>query len=178
MRRSSRKTRENNALRSIDYLGLVSPSQPLNYQFSSALFPTPNDALDAAITDVCVIHPGKGEQPPKGFQMVSLSVGGREANTNSGAFYSSKIFIGFRRRKESGRKDHITQLSVVYRSFEAVPEGFEIISTSANGHSANLNSMGVDTFLVVQREDPSNFGISTAPMIVDISLMFASKGEK
>src|SRR3546814_19677661 len=99
MRRSSRKTRENNALRSIDYLGLVSPSQPLNYQFSSALFPTPNAALDAAITDVCVIHPGKGEQPPKGFQMVSLRVGGREANTNSGAFYSSKIFIRSEERR-------------------------------------------------------------------------------
>jgi hypothetical protein len=140
-------------------------TKPLTYQFSSALFASPNDALEAVITDVCVVLPSKEETLPEGYEMVRVSVGGTNANTNSGAFYSPKIFIGFRRRKASQRKDHITKVSVVYKTFESAPEDFEM----------NLNPLGIDAFLVVQREDQYAFGVSTAPSIV---LVFANKGEK
>lgn len=85
------------------------------------------------INGLCLLYPETGESPPQDFTVVQLTVGGSDADLNTGG---EPTYLAFTR----GEQSPIVDLALFNETREHVkPKGFTVLELSPAGRNANLN---------------------------------------
>ncbi|XP_071480553.1 C-myc promoter-binding protein-like [Diadema antillarum] len=155
--------------------GLTKTSRPLEEEIQSEGPRKPPKNL-APITDVAIIIKSQGEKVPPGFTCVETTPSGLAADLNHGSIASPSIFLCVKRGYD---KPPLTDIGILYEGKERVMPGCEIVSSTPDGHPANVsNRIGVNnqrayiTFRRASESAPHN-----ALAVVDICVILMNKNE-
>ncbi|XP_059175124.1 C-myc promoter-binding protein-like isoform X1 [Physella acuta] len=142
-------------------------------EFSNEAITKPTSRLDP-ITDITVINRSLGEKVPKGFECIEQTPTGYPANLNHGSIRCPDMFICYRRGRD---KPPLKDLGILYEGKERVMDGCEIVSTTMEGHPANVNNSNSSrTYVTFRRADKS--APSDTLVVVDICVILGSRGEE
>ena len=127
----------------------------------------PRDVWCEAITDIAFVMAKETVPVNQGWEVLRYSIDGREMNAPH---------LAVRRRKHSGRLDHITEIILV-PALDKSPKKFEVIRHSISGiFSAYLNPLG---FVAVRRADNSAAAyVEGEPFVDDFVLALLYHGEE
>mmetsp|Transcript_1594 Transcript_1594/g.5626 ORF Transcript_1594/g.5626 Transcript_1594/m.5626 type:complete len:852 (+) Transcript_1594:33-2588(+) len=106
------------------------------------------------INGICLIFPDLGEAPPPDFTVVQLTVGGADADLNTGG---DAAYLAFSR----GAEKPLTEVALFNETEENVkPRGYAVLELTPGGRTANLNKgKAADVLYVCYRGGtPSAFG--------------------
>ncbi|CAL1526082.1 unnamed protein product [Lymnaea stagnalis] len=126
------------------------------------------------ITDITVINRSLGEKIPKGYECIEQTPTGYPANLNHGSLRCPDMFICFRRGRD---KPPLKDLGILYEGKERVMEGCEVVSTTMEGHPANVNNSNSSrTYITFRRAEKS--APSDTLVVVDICIILGNRGEE
>ncbi|GAB6018992.1 hypothetical protein CHUAL_000627 [Chamberlinius hualienensis] len=125
------------------------------------------------ITDIHVLFPSLGEEPPTGYKMIETTPTGYAANLNHGSLRSLNVFLCYRRGTD---KPPIVDIGVYYvGGKERLMSDMTVIEHTPYGRSANVNNGGSQTFIIYRRAketDPCN-----SLVVTDMCVILLNKGE-
>ncbi|BFY98657.1 hypothetical protein BsWGS_01697 [Bradybaena similaris] len=146
--------------------------EPLE-EFSNEAVTKPTFRQDP-ITDITVINRSLGEKVPKGYECLESTPAGYPANLNHGSLRCPDMFICYRRGRD---KPPLKDLGILYEGKERVMPGCEVVHTTMQGHSANVNNSNSSrTFITYRRAEKS--ASSDTLVVVDICIIIGSRGEE
>nr|CAD7263014.1 unnamed protein product [Timema shepardi] len=149
------------------------PDQPeLQEDFSCDgvhLKPTHNQA---PITDVTVVFPGLGEEPPPEFTIIESTPTGYCADLNHGSLRSPDIYLCYRRGRD---KPPLVDIGIMYEGKERIMSDSEVVLTTPGGRVANVNNSTAKIFVTYRR---ASLSMPCNELVVtDICVILANKGE-
>ncbi|KAH9487854.1 C-myc promoter-binding protein [Bulinus truncatus] len=153
--------------------GLDPNNQSPLEEFSNEAITKPTSRLDP-ITDITVINRSLGEKIPKGYECIEQTPTGYPANLNHGSLRCPDMFICYRRGRD---KPPLKDLGILYEGKERVMEGCEVVSTTMEGHPANVNNSNSSrTYITFRRSEKS--APSDTLVVVDICIILGNRGEE
>lgn len=162
--------------RVVDYFvvaGLPDNDQkPFEDYFPDGGIPKASHSLPP-ITDLHVIFPSLGEEPPPDYKMIETTPTGYAANLNHGSIRSLNVFLCYRRGTDKPPLVDIGVFNVGGK--ERLMSDMTVIEQTPYGRSANVNNGGSQTFIIYRRAketDPCNLLVVT-----DICVILLNKGE-
>ena len=140
-----------------------------------------HSALEEAIVDICIVNHPKDAIPfDDNYELLLKPEQADEGTGEGGKLQLAKhCYICFRRRKHNKTPSYITEVKLVRKGQEPLPEGFELIEKTVGGTSADLGKGGSQqVYLAVRRAlvDEAAFRFSTPPMLADLCLCSDKKG--
>nr|CAD7392907.1 unnamed protein product [Timema cristinae] len=149
------------------------PDQPeLQEDFSCDgvhLKPTHNQA---PITDVTVVFPGLGEEPPPEFTVIESTPTGYCADLNHGSLRSPDIYLCYKRGRD---KPPLVDIGIMYEGKERIMSDSEVVMTTPGGRVANVNNSTAKIFVTYRR---ASLSMPCNELVVtDICVILANKGE-
>nr|CAD7398697.1 unnamed protein product [Timema poppensis] len=149
------------------------PDQPeLQEDFSCDgvhLKPTHNQA---PITDVTVVFPGLGEEPPPEFTIIESTPTGYCADLNHGSLRSPDIYLCYRRGRD---KPPLVDIGIMYEGKERIMSDSEVVLTTPGGRVANVNNSTAKIFVTYRR---ASLSMPCNELVVtDICVILTNKGE-
>ncbi|XP_014667936.1 PREDICTED: C-myc promoter-binding protein-like [Priapulus caudatus] len=124
------------------------------------------------ITDVCVIVKSAGEAAPPGFTCIERTPTGHAADLNHGSIRSPQVYLCYKRGRD---KPPLVDIGVLFEGKERVMKGCEIVHTTPDGQSANVNNSGACTFITFRRA--SETASSNELAVADVCIILTNKGE-
>lgn len=153
----------------------------LTHHIPPLLFSPYHSALEEAIVDICIVNHPKDAIPfDDNYELLLKPEQADEGTGEGGKLQLAKhCYICFRRRKHNKTPSYITEVKLVRKGQEPLPEGFELIEKTVGGASADLGKGGSQqVYLAVRRAlvDEAAFRFSTPPMLADLCLCNDKKG--
>ncbi|EDW51344.1 GM21724 [Drosophila sechellia] len=125
------------------------------------------------ITDIGVYFPLLGEEVPEGYEILSHTPTGLQANLNHGSVRTTDCYIYFRRGKD---RPPLVDIGVLYDGHERIMSDAEIVAETPGGRVANVNNSSAKTFLTYRRaraDMPCN-----ELVVTELCVIVQSKGER
>ncbi|XP_017086117.1 DENN domain-containing protein Crag isoform X2 [Drosophila eugracilis] len=125
------------------------------------------------ITDIGVYFPLLGEDVPEGYEILSHTPTGLQANLNHGSVRTTDCYIYFRRGKD---RPPLVDIGVLYDGHERIMSDAEIVAETPGGRVANVNNSSAKTFLTYRRaraDMPCN-----ELVVTELCVIVQSKGER
>jgi len=110
--------------------------------------------LEEAIVDICIVNHPKDAIPfDDNYELLLKPEQADEGTGEGGKLQLAKhCYICFRRRKHNKTPSYITEVKLVRKGQEPLPEGFELIEKTVGGTSADLGKGGSQqVYLAVRR---------------------------
>lgn len=143
--------------------------------------PSYHCALEEAIVDICIVNHPKDTMPFDGNYELLLKPGQANEGTAEGCRLqlAKHSYICFRRRKHNRVPSYITEVKLVRKGLETLPEGFELIEKTVGGASGDIGKDGFQqVYLAVRRALVNEAAVcfSAPPMLADLRLCNDKKG--
>ncbi|XP_039500306.1 DENN domain-containing protein Crag isoform X1 [Drosophila santomea] len=125
------------------------------------------------ITDIGVYFPLLGEEVPEGYEILTHTPTGLQANLNHGSVRTTDCYIYFRRGKD---RPPLVDIGVLYDGHERIMSDAEIVAETPGGRVANVNNSSAKTFLTYRRaraDMPCN-----ELVVTELCVIVQSKGER
>uniref|UniRef100_A0A6P4EWU8 DENN domain-containing protein 4C isoform X2 n=1 Tax=Drosophila rhopaloa TaxID=1041015 RepID=A0A6P4EWU8_DRORH len=125
------------------------------------------------ITDIGVYFPLLGEEIPDGYELLSHTPTGLQANLNHGSVRTTDCYIYFRRGKD---RPPLVDIGVLYDGHERIMSDAEIVAETPGGRVANVNNSTAKTFLTYRRaraDMPCN-----ELVVTELCVIVQSRGER
>ncbi|KAK0048974.1 DENN domain-containing protein 4B [Biomphalaria pfeifferi] len=142
-------------------------------EFSNEAITKPTSRLDP-ITDITVINRSLGEKVPKGYECIEQTPTGYPANLNHGSIRCPDMFICYKRGRD---KPPLKDLGILYEGKEHVMEGCEVVSTTLEGHPANVNNSNSSRTYITYRRAEKSAPTDTL-VVVDICVILGNRNEE
>ncbi|CAM9712558.1 unnamed protein product [Phaeothamnion confervicola] len=165
----------------VDYFAVIGPRPHGDLELLDEEQNTP-DMLrcvwEAAITDIAVVRPSKGESCPDGYELLERTPGNHRADLNHGSMHRA-VYLAVRRQHMSRRSDYIADVQVLFPQHERLPAcepGWELVTRSVSGrHRAKLNKGGEHAYLAVRRVQRD--AVDCPPAVVNLCVVLKNKDE-